>query len=164
MPATHGAPPRDFLKGELTEWFGLHGRMEHASGAGRSALEGRHAELETRIRTWPRTVENGPFRASSLELGRLLSEATGLAVLVGFNEFCSPSVEEALEQAVAQSAARVVVVTAMMTRGGEHADRDIPAAIGHMRARYPGIRFVYAWPFEDEDVASFLASRVSREP
>ena len=124
--AMHGAPPNDFPKRELAEWFGLHGRMEHAGDTERAALEQRHAELEARMRTWPRTAENDPFHASSLELAEHLSQAAGLPVMVGFNEFCAPSLDDALEQAIAEGAERVVVATPMLTRGGEHAQRGFP--------------------------------------
>jgi sirohydrochlorin cobaltochelatase len=84
-----------------------------------------------------------------------------LPVLVGFNEFCAPSLDDALEQAIAQGAEKVVVVTPMMTRGGEHAQRDIPAAIQRVQERHPRVPIVYAWPFASVDVASFLAARIA---
>jgi sirohydrochlorin cobaltochelatase len=160
--AMHGAPPSDFPRGELAEWFGLHGRMEHADGAERAALEQRYAELEAQMRTWPRTAENDPFHASSLELAEHLSQVTGLPVMVGFNEFCAPSLDDVLEQAIAEGAEKVVVATPMMTRGGEHAQRDIPAAIQRVQERHPGVPIVYAWPFASQDVAHFLADRIEQ--
>ena len=66
--AMHGAPPRDFPRREMAEWFELHGRLEHAGGAERAALEQRFAELDERMRAWPRTAENDPFHASSLKM------------------------------------------------------------------------------------------------
>jgi sirohydrochlorin cobaltochelatase len=59
-------------------------------------------------------------------LAAQLAQARGLEVLVGFNEFCAPSLDEAFAQAVAQGAQRVVVITPMMTRGGEHAEALCP--------------------------------------
>jgi sirohydrochlorin cobaltochelatase len=145
----------------MAEWFELHGRMEHAGGAERAALEQRFAELDGRMRAWPRTEENDPFHANSLEMAAQLSEAVALPVLVGFNEFCAPSLDDVLEQAIAQGAEKVVVVTPMMTRGGEHAQRDIPAAIQRVQERRPEVPIVYAWPFASVDVASFLAARIA---
>lgn len=160
--AMHGAPPSDFPPAEAAELFALHARLELPSVAERAALEKRYAPLEARMRAWPRTVENDPFRAASHELAAHLARAAGLDVLVGFNEFCAPDLDEALDQAVAAGAQRVVVVTAMMTRGGEHAEVDIPAAIERARARHTGVTFVYAWPFGSEQVAGFLAEQVRR--
>ena len=48
----------------------------------------------------------------------------------------------------------------MMTRGGGHAESDIPAAIDRARDRHPGEKFVYAWPFRASEVAVFLASHL----
>ena len=33
---------------------------------------------------------------------------------------------------------KVLVVTPMMTRGGEHVEREIPAAVARARRRHPG--------------------------
>jgi sirohydrochlorin cobaltochelatase len=159
--AMHGAPPRDFPRRELQEFMGLHGRLEHAAGPEREALQRRHDELEAKMRSWPRTPENDLFHAASLQLAEHLGKATGLPVIVGFNEFCAPALDEALDQA-ASSASHVVVVTPMMTRGGTHAEADIPREIDAARARHPTVRFTYAWPFPMPDIAGFLAGQIQR--
>ena len=89
------------------------------------------------MRAWPRTPANDPFWAASLNLAHHLAEVTGSEVLVGFNEFCGPDIEEAIAQAANRRPNRLVVATPMLTRGGEHAERDIPAAIGRARVRRP---------------------------
>ena len=160
--AMHGAPPNDFPQREIAEWFGLHARLEHAAGAERTALERRHAELDAKMREWPRTAQNDPFYTGSQELTAHLSHATGREVILGFNEFCAPSLDDALDQAIAQEAEQVLVITPMMTRGGEHAEADIPAAIQRARERHPKTPIVYAWPFEASKVAQFLAVQVAQ--
>ncbi len=157
--AMHGVPPSDFPRQELEEFFALHARFEHAAAAASAGHE-RYEELETRMRYWPRTDENDPYHAASLELAGALSRAADCEVLVGFNEFCAPDLAEALDRAVAAEAASVLVVTPMMTSGGEHSERDIPAAISRARERHSGRRIVYAWPFPVTDVAAFLAGQV----
>ncbi len=159
--AVHGAPPRDFPRDELAEFFTLHSRLEHAV-AHSPALESRYEELEEKLRAWPRTPANDPFFFASQELAAALGKASGLEVLVGCNEFCAPSLGQALEQAVAQGAAQVAVVTPMLTRGGEHAEMDIAQAIARARARYPDVRFVYAWPFATDEITRFLAAHLAR--
>ncbi len=161
--AMHGAPPLDFPRKEMAELFGLQGRLEQVRGPGREALERRHAELEAKMQAWPRTAQNDPFWAASFEMARHLAQASGCEVYVGFNEFCAPSLDEALDQAAARRPARVVVVTPMMTRGGEHAEVDIPAAIQRARDRHPGLPIHYAWPFEVADVAQFLVAQIERQ-
>ncbi|RPI54420.1 MAG: hypothetical protein EHM56_06275 [Chloroflexi bacterium] len=162
--AMHGAPARDFPPADLAELMSLHGRLAGPRAAGgeeRAALEARHAALDARARAWPRTAGNDPFWAASLELGEHLSRATGHPVIVGFNEFCAPSLDDALDQAVAQGAGQVKVVTPMMTRGGEHAELDIPAALEAAQERHPGVSFLYTWPFPVDAVARFLAERMA---
>ncbi len=160
--AMHGAPPDDFSKLEVVLLVGLHMSMEHTSGPVHALLERYHAKLDVKIRTWPRSAQNDRFYVASNELAAQLGQVTGCEVIVGFNEFCAPSLDEALDQAAARGADRIVVVTPMMTPGGEHSEEDIPAAIRRAERRYPGVTFVYAWPFEVEDVARFLGTRMEQ--
>lgn len=161
--AMHGAPPKDFPRHELAEWFQLHERVERAGAEERAGLKQREAELEARMRAWPRTEENDPFYVNSIAMGAELSEAAGLPVVVGFNEFCAPSLEEAMLQAIDDGVQKLVVITPMLTPGGEHAQHDIPAAIERVQSVHPDAAIVYAWPFKREDVARFLAARVVQE-
>jgi sirohydrochlorin cobaltochelatase len=160
--AMHGAPPRDFPRQEMGEFFALHSRMDHAAGPERAPLQQRYAELEKTMRSWPRTAQNDRFWAASHELASHLSQATGHKVLVGFNEFCAPDLDEALDQAVARSAEQVIVVTPMMTRGGEHAEVDIPEAVRIAQERHPAVSILYVWPFDPAQVAQFLAAQIER--
>ncbi len=157
----HGAPPGDFPRNEITELFGLHARLEHAAGPERAALEGRYNELDARVRAWPRNPTNDPFYAGSLELANHLQQASGLEVFLGFNEFCAPSLDDALDRAMEANAKKVYVVTPMMTRGGEHSEKDIPTAIRRACERHPGVEVVYVWPFDVSQVAQFLAGQIS---
>jgi len=159
--AMHGAPPNDFPIDEMAELFGLHARLEHADGPVQAALQHRHAELENRMRLWPRTARNDPFYAGSQELAVHLGEVTGCKVIVGFNEFCAPSIDQALDYAAAQSPEKIVVITPMLTQGGEHAEVDIPNVIRRARQRHPHTLMVYAWPFEVSAVAQFLAAQLT---
>ena len=162
MLAMHGAPPRDVPRVQVVLSVGLHMALEHASGPIRSMIEPFNTRLDSKIRTWPRTAENDPFHAASLALAELLSQETGCETVVGFNEFCAPTLDEALDEAAAQGPERVWVVTPMMTRGGEHAEQDIPVIIQRARERHPEVDFVYAWPFETAEVARFLAAQIRR--
>jgi CbiX len=158
--AMHGAPPLDFPENELSEFFKLHARSGHGAG-GPEDLRRRCDELEVKMRNWPRTADNDPFFAGSVELAEHLRRETGLAVILGFNEFCSPSLAEALDRA-AGAAQKILVVTPMMTRGGEHSAVDIPKAIRAAGQRYPGKDIIYVWPFPTEDIARFLSGQISR--
>ncbi len=162
--AMHGAPPLDFPKEELAEYFGLHARLEHARGPDYGPLHERFLHLERKMRRWPRNADNDPFWAGSQDLAEALRKTCGWTVVVGFNEFCAPSVDEALDLAAGLAAERILVVTPMMTRGGQHAERDIPEAVDRARARHAGEAFEYVWPFPVSDIAAFLAIQVAKAP
>jgi sirohydrochlorin cobaltochelatase len=160
--AMHGVPPNDFPRQEMREFFELHGRMEMSPASLRPASRSRYQELEAKIKHWPRTAQNDPYHTASHELARALQTEIGLEVTVGFNEFCSPDVDEALEQTVGNGAGRIIVLTTMMTRGGEHAEREIAQAVSRARTKHPGVEIIYAWPFETAGIARFLAEHVRR--
>jgi sirohydrochlorin cobaltochelatase len=156
----HGSPPRDFPRQESGEFFGLAQRLRQTSGPERTALERRHAELDAKMRAWPRTAENDPFHAASKQMAEQVGQVTGARVIVGFGEFCAPTMDEALDQAAELAPERVVVITPMMTRGGEHSEVEIPAAVRRAEGRHPGVHFAYVWPFELPEVARFLATQI----
>jgi sirohydrochlorin cobaltochelatase len=158
--AMHGAPPRDFPRAELHELLSLHDEPGGTSVTAASERAQRRSHLEKKVRNWPRTVENDPFLAASRELAERLSEELGCEVVLGFNEFCAPSLDEALDDAARKGPDRILVVTPMMTRGGEHSEVDIPGAIARAQAQHPSTDFTYAWPFDASAVARFLAGRI----
>jgi sirohydrochlorin cobaltochelatase len=160
--AMHGAPPNDFSPCELSEYFNLHMQLEQMRGPQHATLEARYAELDAKIRAWPRTAENDPFYAGSLALAQQLRQAAGHEVIMGFNEFCAPSLDEALDQAAVQLPDKVIAITPMMTRGGAHSEHDIPVAIQRAQARHPSINFIYVWPFDLSAAANFLAAQIDR--
>jgi len=160
--AMHGAPPNDFPREKAGEFFRLHARFGLNPGSKDDPTFARYLELESEMVKWPRTPINDPFRAGAVELADELKKSSGLDVIVGFNEFCAPSLDETLDEAASLSPEKVIVVTPMLTKGGEHAARDIPEAIKRAQSRHPGIPFVYAWPFETEEVGRFLAEQINR--
>ena len=157
----HGAPPTDFPRQELSEFFMIYGRMKREGGHG-AAVNPHYAELEEKIKNWPRTGANDPFYAASEALAAELSQATEFEVVVGYNEFCAPDVATALEIAAEEGAEKIVVATPMMTRGGEHAEAEIPAIIRIFREDHPSIQTVYAWPYDKAEIAAFLKQHISQ--
>jgi len=157
--AMHGSPPNDFPEDEKVEYFKLHATP---SAMRNRSLTGRLDLLEAKIRHWPRTEQNDFFHASSHKLAASIQGKSGCTTLVGFNEFCNPTVAEALDQAVRRAEGAVAVVTPMMTPGGKHAEREIPLLIQEAKQRHPGTDIVYVWPFDVSDVASFLTEQIQR--
>lgn len=160
--AMHGVPPNDFPPEEMREFFTLHGRLEMSPTPRSPALESRYKELGDKVKRWPRSRQNDPYHAASFELARALQGESGFEVIVGFNEFCSPDIDEALSQAAGEGADRIIVITTMMTRGGEHAERDIAQAVSRARRKHPAAEVIYAWPFETTEIARFLAGHLRR--
>ena len=155
----HGSPATDCppqLVGELMslEWHG------HGDGRG-AAHEARAAELDARIRNWPRTARNDPYKAGLEQLAaaiQLLLPAELLAI--GYNEFCRPTIAEAIGGVIAQGAARVLVIPSMLTPGGVHSEVDIPRTLEEVRRVYPEVPIEYLWPFDLQHVAALLAAHV----
>lgn len=158
--AMHGAPPNDVSPREVIELVGLHHGLEHAPAFVRAWLRSRYRKLDARMRARPRSAQNDPFWAGSQELAEHLQAATGAPVIVGYNEFCAPTLDEALDQAAAQ-ADTVMVITPMMTRGGEHSEIEIPDAVRRAQERHPTVSFKYVWPLEVAAVARFLAEQMA---
>jgi sirohydrochlorin cobaltochelatase len=166
-PASHGTDPNAHLSSSHPSAESHNGQVAVISPttqdeARRAARRKRKAELEAKMRAWPRTPANDPFHAGSYELADHLSRVSGLDVVVGFNEFCNPTVDDAIEDAVARGAGKIVLITPMMTRGGEHSESDIPAAMHRAQALHPAVQMVYAWPFDITSVAQFLSAQVQR--
>lgn len=99
---------------------------------------------------------------ASQDLAAKLSVVSGCEVIVGYNEFCSPSLDEALLAATDRNAQKILVATTMMTRGGDHSERDIPSRIEEFKRLHQDVEIIYAWPFDDDQVARFLNDHLSR--
>jgi sirohydrochlorin cobaltochelatase len=160
--AMHGVPPLDFPSSELGEFFRLHAFAESGLRGVRDFPEQRYGDLEKKIRRWPRTRENDPFFTTSEKLARKLGEETGMEVVPGFIEFCAPDLDDAFREIIGRGATRIIVVTPMMTLGGQHAERDIPEAISRAVKAYPAVRIDYAWPFPLDEIVGFLARQTAR--
>jgi sirohydrochlorin cobaltochelatase len=158
--AMHGVPPEDYPKMEIAEMFRLHMQLEHMPVEKNNPLLKKFDDLESKVRNWERTPENDPYWAASHDIAEKLEEKTGARVIVGFNEFCAPSVEEAISVATAVNPDRVIVVTPMMTRGGEHSEVDIPEAIQRAKEKHPDLNIIYAWPFDSNEVVNLLSKQI----
>jgi len=158
--AMHGMPPNDFPQKETLDYFMLHSRLENMPGPPPPQMQQQYEELDLKMRNWPRTKENDRYCFTSNELAESLSNQTRYRVLVGFNEFCSPSLDEAFEEAINQDPEKIIVITPMMTQGGEHSEKDIPEAIERAKEKNPNIQYSYIWPFNINRIATFLAEQI----
>jgi sirohydrochlorin cobaltochelatase len=155
----HGAVPSDCPRDLVTRLKALEGRRR-ATGGVTTAEE---AELDARIRGWPRDAGTDPYGAGLEALASRLRPLLGGARLaVAYNEFAAPTLEDAVDGLVAGGANAIAVVPSMLTPGGVHAEVEIPETIARLRAKHPAIALRYVWPFDLEAVAKLLATHVER--
>ena len=157
----HGSPATDCppqLIGELMSLEWRAGSAGHDHGA-----EGRAEELDAKIRNWPRHDGNDPYKTGLERVAEALRPLLPTERLaIGYNEFCRPTIAEAIEGVIRQGATRILVIPSMLTPGGVHAERDIPRALDALRIAHPAVTIEYLWPFDIQQVAALLAEHVSR--
>ena len=158
--AMHGMTPKDFPAEERKEFMRLHSQA--GSGGLSADQHRRHDELDLKMRRWPRTPANDSYNEAAVQLASDLSRSSGSEVILGYNEFCAPSLQEAFALAADKRPDRVIVVTPMMTRGGNHSEEEIPAEVQLAREKYPQVQFDYAWPFDSASVAKFLTNHIQQ--
>lgn len=155
----HGGIPRDCPYELVMSLKRLEARRR-ATGGTPTAEE---VELDRQIRQWPRTASNDPYKAGLEALAaRLEPLLEGSLFRIAYNEYCAPTLEEAVEELLKEGARQIMVVPSMLTPGGSHAEREIPQAIDCLRRKHPGVVFRYAWPFDLDVVAGMLATQVKR--
>jgi sirohydrochlorin cobaltochelatase len=121
--------------------------------------------LEPRIRHWPRTARTEPDQAGLAALAAQLRPLPhGVPLAIAYNEFCTPTLEEAVEAMLAMGATSIAVIPSMLTPGGVHSEVEIPEMLEHLRARYPHIELRYAEPVDLTLVARMLADHLSCLP
>jgi hypothetical protein len=49
----------------------------------------------------------------------------------------------------------------MLTRGGEHSEKDIPSEIDKAKTKFPNVSIRYLWPINSLAVAGFLREQIS---
>lgn len=152
----HGGVPSDYPRHALTELKRLEGERRRA---GLPATPEELA-LDAKIRDWPRTATTDPYLAGFDALAQALRARVPYPVFTAYNEFCAPTIEQAVASARAAGVTELVVTTTMVTPGGSHAAVEIPEVLATCRDRYPTMSITYAWPFAPESVATFLACHV----
>lgn len=123
----------------------------------------REAELDKQVREWPRTPDNDAYKAGvDLIAAALAPKLPGKTLVVAYNEFCAPSVEDAIERLVRDGFTRIDLISTMFTRGGIHAECEIPGIVLASRKKYPGVTIEYAWPYAPDFIAAFLADQLNQ--
>ncbi len=163
----HGIPPIDFPKDRLQRFFRLSVTQHSHGGAHGHSHHHHHEEaeeyrrLEEEIRNWPRTAENDPYKTGVERVASVLSDRTGHLVLIGFNEFCAPTTEQAIREAIRSGAKQVLVTTVMLTPGGNHSELDILHSVQRASMDNPDIDITYAWPIDVDLIAGLLSEHLA---
>ena len=153
----HGGIPKDYPGEDVMTLKRLEAKRR-AAGLPMSKEE---YELDQKIRCWPRTPASDPYQAGLEQL------ATALRAMlksdhfsIAYNEFCTPTLEEAIEQHIADGAHHITVVSTMFTPGGSHSEYEIPEELATLRHKHPAVVLTYAWPFDLGQVAAMLAAHL----
>ncbi len=155
----HGGLPKDCPR-EVIQQFKQLERERKASGNPPTAQE---RDLEKLIREWPRTPENDPYKAGLESLAeRLEPLLEGAPLVLAYNEFCAPTVEDAVADLVKQGITHITVVPTMLTPGGSHSEIEIPGILEGLRARHPALEIRYAWPADLGLLAGMLADHLKQ--
>lgn len=146
----HGGVPKDFPN--LKKFFQLRDK-------GGEEFE----KIEEEMIHWPRTEKNDSYWAGFMKVvGELGTSKAYYSVHAAFNEFCAPTVDEALSEAASRKPDVIVVASVMLTPGGVHSERDIPASVETFSKKNPGVRIVYAWPYDISEVSKFLSAHAAK--
>lgn len=156
----HGAAATDTPRALVSELKRLEGERQARKVA---VMSPREAELDKQVREWPRTKDNDAYRAGVEEIAAALAPRLGGRRLVtAYNEFCAPSVEDALAALVAEGFTSITLISTMYTRGGIHAECEIPGIVLESRKKHPGVDIRYAWPYGADVIADFLSAQLAR--
>jgi sirohydrochlorin cobaltochelatase len=154
----HGAVPSDCPRDLVTRLKALEGRRRATGGP----MSDEEAELDARIRSWPRTADTDPYGAGLEAVAARLRPLLGSArLVVAYNEFAAPTLEQAVEALAADGATAIAIVPSMLTPGGVHSEVEIPETIARLRTAHPRLALRYVWPFDLDAVARLLAGHVT---
>ena len=153
----HGGLPKDIPSEVVEKFMRLHKSRVKTRG---EASE-QEIELDNIIRRWNRTPETDPYKYGLENLASHMKKfLEEFIVKTAYNEFCYPTIEEAVEELVEEGASKIILVTTMITRGGSHSEREIPEELEVLRKKYKDIDIQYAWPFDMDTFAIFLSDHV----
>ncbi len=155
----HGGIPKDY-PGDLVSKLK---RLEAQRRAAGQPMSQEEFELDTKIRQWPRTPESDPYQAGLESLAEQMKPMlNGAQFSVAYNEFCGPTLAEAVESLIAKGTKQITVVSTMFTPGGSHSEFEIPEEMEELRAKHPHVKLNYAWPFNLTQVAQMLTDHIGK--
>ena len=155
----HGGIPKDYPQDLVTKLK----RLEAQRRASGSPMSQEELELDTKIRTWPRTAKTDPYQAGLESLATHVKPLlNGAHFALAYNEFCGPTLPEAVEELIRKGATKITIVSTMFTPGGSHSEFEIPEELQELRVQHPGVTLNYAWPYDLGQVARMLLEHIQK--
>ena len=153
----HGGLPSDIPSEIIEKFMRLHKSRAKTGGEATS----QEVELDNTIRRWRRTPDTDPYQSGLETLASHMKPfLKNFIVKIAYNEFCYPTIKEAVGELVEENVSKIILVTTMITRGGSHSEREIPEELEVLRNKFKDIDIEYAWPFDIDTFALFLATHV----
>ena len=119
----HGGIPKDY-PGDLVTKLKRLEAQRRAAGVPMSHEE---YELDQKIRQWPRTPDTDPYQAGLELLAASLQPLLhGARFSTAYNEFCTPTLSEAIEQQIADGANDITVISTMFTPAARTRNTKFP--------------------------------------
>lgn len=155
----HGGIPKDYPSDLVSKLK----RLEAQRRAAGQPMSQEELELDTKIRKWPRTPETDPYQAGLEALANQMKPMlNGTQFSVAYNEFCGPTLQEAVEDLISKGAKSITVVSTMFTPGGSHSEFEIPEEMAELRVKHPDVKLHYAWPYNLNQVAQMLMNHIQQ--
>jgi len=155
----HGGIPKGYPQDLITKLK----RLEAQRRATGSPMSPEELELDTKVRTWPRTPETDPYQAGLEALGAEMKPMlNGALFALAYNEFCGPTLPEAVKDLIKQGAQSITVVSTMFTPGGSHSELEIPEELEELRKQHPDVALNYAWPYNLTKVSKMLMEHINQ--
>ncbi len=153
----HGGVPKDCPHDLIRKLKQLEAQRR---AAGKPMSPEEHA-IDQRIRRWPRTPQNDTYKGGLEVLANQLRPLlNGDRLAIAYNEFCAPTLGEAVEELIKEGTKDITVVSSMFTAGGSHAEIEIPEEVAALKQAHPTATIRYAWPFDQQLVAGMLATHL----
>ncbi|MBL4818364.1 MAG: CbiX/SirB N-terminal domain-containing protein [Deltaproteobacteria bacterium] len=154
----HGGIPKDYSPEKVSRLKMLESQRQRTA----TPMTEEERVLDEEIRTWPRTLKNDPFCFGTQAIAKHLQpKLADTKLVVAYNEFCGPSIEQAVSELVGQKFTHITLLSTMLTPGGVHSEFEIPEIVEDLQKKYPQIELHYPWPFNLDKVAGFLADCAS---
>ena len=155
----HGGIPKDCPQDLVMKLK----RLEAQRRAAKQPPSDEEIQLDTTIRRWARTKATDPYQSGLEAIAAVLKPYLSEALFtVAYNEFCEPTLEEAVESLIGQGATSITVLTTMFTPGGSHSEIEIPEILEHLREKNSDVELRYVWPFDLQLIAKTLAEQLRR--